>query len=347
MNRLLTTAAVSLALCAWAGGGKEETVKSDKPLATGGATIAPEGAATPTTPPGPTTSTTTSTKVGEVKKEEKSWEVRVGSEFHRMWIQTDLNGAKANSNLLYWSISGRYSLTKADRISISFGVAERFLADQGETGLRNDDPRLLYSHDFGEVIGGVEAAASFSLNAPLSFYSQKMGLITAPGGAVEASRKFGPVMASLRASGGFFIQRYDSMEGGAPNPKGRLGFSADLNVDIPWVKGLALGVDAYTGYVWFYTPQGNPCTNGMYEGQCGTENSATYPVQPMLQSYGGEAYVRYSFPEWRGVKADVSLVLADGDPTLGYNSTLHDGIGYFYLYYRYTAAWYAALSVRY
>jgi hypothetical protein len=347
MKRLVITATVLLAFAAWGAGGKEESVKGDK---------SPSIGATPSADI-PTTKDTSKeqTAVGVVKKkdetvEEKAWALSVGSEFHQMAI-TNPNGEGASVHLLYWFASFRWAFTKHDKVSVRFGMYERFLADEGETGVRTDDLGFSYSHEFGELVWGLNLAGSFSLNAPISFYSQKMGLITAPGVSLELSRKFGPISTSLRAFGGYFIQRYDSMQGGAPNPRGRLGFAADVSLDVPKVEGLSIGVDAYTSYVWFYTPQltSNVTANaGMYEGGYpGISGDPTYAVQPMLQSYGGEAYIRYSLPEFYKIHADVSLAVADGDPTVGSNSVLKDGVGYFYLFNPHTFGFYGTLSARY
>lgn len=350
MKRLVATCAVLLAFVAWGAGGKEESVKGDKPP-TGGVSSSSAKADLPTTKD----NSVEQTSAGVIKKTdgsepEKPWSISVGSEFHQMAVSNP-NGEGASVRMLYWYASARWSFGKHDKISARFGMVERFLADQGETGVRTDDIGLSYAHDFGELVWGLDLGASVSANIPISFYSQKMGLITAPGAALDLTRKFGPVTASVRAFGGYFIQRYDSMQGGAPNPRGRLGFAADVNVDIPKVEGLAIGVDAATSYAWFYTPQLSTAVQanaGMYSGGYpGISGDGTYPVQPFLQSYGGEVYVRYALPEFFKIHAEVSLVVADGDPTIGYNSVLKDGVGYFYLFNPHTFGFYGSLSARY
>jgi hypothetical protein len=67
----------------------------------------------------------------------------------------------------------------------------------------------------------------------------------------------------------------------------------------------------------------------------------------MQQSYGGEIFVRYVMPEVSGFKSDFTLALAQGDPSLGYPSVLHDGVVHPYLLYRDTAEVYFALEGRY
>ena len=42
------------------------------------------------------------------------------------------------------------------------------------------------------------------------------------------------------------------------------------------------------------------------------------------------------------------LAFANGDPTLGFNSVLHDGVAHYYsVYWRHTSEFYGALSARY
>jgi len=362
MKRLLASTAVLLTLNAWAAGGKEETVKGDKPPP-GGSTVTSSGAAA-----GEGSQSVDQSAAGVKSSSgtplvEKPWALSVGMEYHRMFIDNPNGGDKANTNLLYYYASFRWAFTKHDKVSVRFGLAEHFLADQGETGVRTDDIGIGYGHDF-TLPWELNLGTSVSFNIPLSYYSQLMGLITAPGAALDLSRKFGPLSASVRAFGGVFIQRYDSMGSsstmtyagagdlaGVPNPKARLGFAADISLDVPRVDGLSVGVDAYTGYAWFYAPHYNSTffQNQMYEGDPGIAGNGTYPgsVQPATQSYGGEVYVRYNLPEVWKIKSELSAVLADGDPTLGYNSVLHDGVGYFYLYNFHTAEFYVSLSARY
>ena len=52
-------------------------------------------------------------------------------------------------------------------------------------------------------------------------------------------------------------------------------------------------------------------------------------------------------PTFSGVKSDISLAYAQGDPTIGYTNFLHDGVGHAYLGYRQTSEVYASLGMRY
>jgi hypothetical protein len=52
-------------------------------------------------------------------------------------------------------------------------------------------------------------------------------------------------------------------------------------------------------------------------------------------------------PTLMGFKPDVTLAYAMGDPTVGYSSVLHDGVGHVYLGYRQNSEVYLSLAVRY
>jgi hypothetical protein len=271
----------------------------------------------------------------------KPWEVGAAFETHRMIRQDDLEGAGASKVFNVFSLYARYDLSEHDRIAVSDFVEERFIADQGETGFRSGDVTFRYTRT-EPLPKQFTFAASGALSAPTSFYSQKAGLITAPTLILQLDKKIGKYVAvSARTSGAVFISKYTTAQGGAPNPKWRLSGSLEAEVTMPFHEPLSIGADVSTGYVWLYNPQSAGGT------AYGTVDDTQFPNQPVAQSYGGEIFVRYVLPNLAGVKSDFSLALADGDPSLGYNSVLHDGVSQFYLFFRQTAEVYATFSVRY
>jgi hypothetical protein len=338
MVRVLLLTAAVCASTAWAAGGKDESNKGDRAAAGGGETNAGASAGTAVADvaePG----ITSRDRLVE-NQQTKRWEALVGYEVHRMWVQTDLGGDAPNKLFNYWYASFRYDITPKDRLKLRFGVYERFIADPGETGLRTDDLGLSYTR-IQDLPWDLNLAVSLGVTAPISFYSQLSGMITAPSLSIDLSRKFiGFLTVALRPFGVVYWQRYTSAVGGAPNPIGRVGISADVYVEMPFLPALTFGVDAYTGYSWYYPPNGTTpygvATDPTYQG-----------AQPVQQSYGGEVYVRYAVPDIVGIKSDITVAVADGDPTLGYSSRLHDGQSYFYVFYRHTAEIYANLTVRY
>jgi hypothetical protein len=271
----------------------------------------------------------------------KPWEVGASFETHRMIRQEDLEGNAASKVFNVLSLYARYDLTEHDRISVSDYVEERFLADQGETGLRSGDVSFRYTRT-QPLPRQFTFSASFGLSAPTSFASQKASLITAPSLVLQLDKRVGKYVAlSARATGAVFISKYNTAEGGAPNPKWRLAGTLEGEVTMPFHEPLSIGADVFTGYVWLYQVQSAGGT------PYGAVDDTQFPNQPVAQSYGGEIFVRYVLPNLAGVKSDFSLAFADGDPSLGYNSVLHDGVSQFYLFFRQTAEVYGTFSVRY
>jgi hypothetical protein len=94
---------------------------------------------------------------------------------------------------------------------------------------------------------------------------------------------------------------------------------------------------------WFHQVQGtNP-------SQMPTSSDPFVANQPFQNTYGGEIFVRYTFPTVRGVGSDLEVAYADGDPSVtGYQSLLHDnGRASFNLFYRNVSELFTALTVRY
>jgi len=271
----------------------------------------------------------------------KPWEVGASFETHRMIRQDDLEGAASSKVFNVFGLYARYDLSEHDRISVGDFFEQRFIADSGETGLRSGDVTFRYTRT-EPLPKQFTFAATGALSAPTSFYSQKASLITAPTLILQLDKKIGKyVSVSARTSGAVFINKYSSAEGGAPNPKWRLSGGLEAEVTMPFHEALSIGADVSTGYVWLYQVQS---ANGT---PYGTVDDTQCPNQPMKQSYGGEIFVRYVLPSLAGVKSDFSLALADGDPSLGYNSVLHDGVSQFYLFFRQTAEVYGTFSIRY
>lgn len=298
--------------------------------------------------------------VGAVKKPEKKkpWEVAGGFEYHRLWRRNDLGGAAANSDVNVLSLAGSYDITERDRVRLRGFLYERFLADEGETGVRTDDLILSYTrtipiahpkierHDSGEVL----LKPGAWVTAPTSFYSKKATIITVPRVYVSAEKTFlGWLHVEPRISGDWYFVRYRTYEDGAtPNTKARLGGGLNIEANVPMHRPLTFGLDIGTAYYWYYDAYGSEAVATQKNPSFpGVVQDATYTSQPIQQTYGGEIYARYEFPSWKDVKSDLTLALANGDPTIGYTSAIHEGARLFYLGYRQTAEVYGALSVRY
>jgi hypothetical protein len=79
----------------------------------------------------------------------------------------------------------------------------------------------------------------------------------------------------------------------------------------------------------------------------GAVMDVTYNHQPVQQLYGFEVFLRYSPPVFYGIHTDITVALAEGDPTLGYVSRNIDGIAHFFGNYYQNFELYGALSLRY
>jgi hypothetical protein len=286
---------------------------------------------------------------------EKAWEVETALEGHRLFRQNDLGGAADDRNLLFWSFIGRYQLTKYDQLQGYFGVYERFLADPSETGLRADDMFLGYWR-FIPLPEDVELRLNARFTLPTSFASQKASLITSPSLAVRGTRVFfDDLVVNIRSRFTYDVMKYSTAEGGAPNSKFHWSFSVDAEYQMPFYHPLSVGAELYTAYHWYYqVPNQGPglgSTTAQFNGA--VQDSQFGVSQPIQQTYGQDFFVRYTFPEWNGLKTDFQVAIANGDPTLGYDGRIHDGAGHSYGVlpltggYRRTAEMFAILTAVY
>jgi hypothetical protein len=283
--------------------------------------------------------------VESADKQEKSWEVEADFEYHRLLIQNDLAGDGINKNFNYWLFGAAWDITKFDRVYARGGVYERFLADQGETGARLDDIIIGYTRTV-PLPADIRLKATVRTVIPLSYESQLQGLITAPRVTLSLDRSFGPFDFQILGFLEGYIERYKEATGGNQNPTMRLGGLAELDFNFPFHKPLSIGADAYTASTWFYEPQGAPVSSSL-AGLGSTTDPKNPNGQPLSQVYGGEVYVRYRLPELVGVRADIQLAYADGDPVLGYQNALHDGVFRFNGFYRHVSEVYLAVTAKY
>lgn len=287
----------------------------------------------------------------------KPWEV--GGEFatHRLIRTDDLAGgapvpgspdpgAANNKFMNEYYLYARYDITDRDRVGIRAYMYQRFLADQGETGFRFDDMVFTYTRLI-PLPEKFRLQLSFWLTAPTSYDSQLSGLVTAPRFVAEIDRWFGNLNLDFRTYDEFYFQRYESYAGSggaSPNPVDRIAAVFDAEYHMPFFPVLSAGLSLYTAWTWYYNITGAGPADGIPQGVVQDSQFASQPIQ---QTYGGEVYVRYEMPPLAGVKSDLTVAYANGDPTIGYTSVLHDGVGHAYLGYRQTSEVYASLGVRY
>jgi hypothetical protein len=283
----------------------------------------------------------------------KPWEVGATWETHRLIRQEDLNGAAVNKVFNVAFFSGKYDFTDKDRLSVGWGLYQYFLADEGETGFRGTDISVAYTRTI-PLPEKYTLRVSPAATIPVSYASQLSSLITAPSLTVGLSKRFGDLSLDARLVGGVFFFKYREAgsdntpngAGGVTNPKWRAGGVISAEYSMPFHRPLSLGVALTDSYVWFYDV-GNNKNGSSVAQQQGAVQDSQFANQPMLQSYGGEIFVRYVMPTVAGFKSDLTVAVANGDPSLGYTGVLHDGVVHPYLFYRQTAEVYGALAVRY
>ena len=269
----------------------------------------------------------------------KKWQIYGVFETHRLVRQSDLGGDAPNKQFNFMYLYPSYDITPKDRVSMRAGFYQRFVADQGETGLRLDDTVFAYTRfiplpeEFMLRVGGW-------FTAPTSFASKKAGIVTVPRLSLRLDKFFGRLGVKAITYGEYYVAKYRTAEGGSPNPQTHAAGLLEAEYRIPYIEKLFLGVSVATGYTWFYgvdSPNAGP-----------TVGDSQFTKQPVQQSYGGEIFARYEFPKWEGLMTDLTLAYAQGDPTLGYTSALHDGARHLYAgFNRHVSEVYAALSARY
>ncbi|HEY6463700.1 MAG TPA: hypothetical protein VIY73_26205, partial [Polyangiaceae bacterium] len=279
------------------------------------------------------------------KVEEKPWEVGATFETHRLLRQDynlDGTGALKVFNVLY--AVAKYSLTDYDTILLSGGGYQYFLADSGESGFRSTDLSLGYTHMF-QLPARFRLRTAVGATIPISYDSQLASNITSPSVSVALSRKFGDLALEARITGRYFWDRYttanaiggsnnnDTSGSGQPNTEWSAGAAISAEYDMPFYRPLSAGVALVDSYVGFYNVGQCPADSGLGQAYGGGANSCPGATtnkaidnNPWQQSYGGEVFVRYVMPDLGGFKSDLTVALANGDPSLGYPSVLHDGI---------------------
>lgn len=331
------------AAAASASEGKSESVKGERGASPTGAPAGSIGAGAAESSVHVGAESSERDKVTQQAVPKKAWEVGATWEAHGLLRQNDLQGNAADKFFNYFYVFGRVEFLKYNRVTLRAGLYQRFLADPQESGARLDDVVLSYTRTI-PLPEQFKLMVSGSVFAPTSFVSQKEGVITAPRLTLQLDKGFGRhVLLTLRPFGEAYIQQYTSMQGGStPNPIARVGGSFEASVSMPFHPPLSLGAAFYTGYTWYYDANAK-----LPAGAPGLSQDATYAHQPTQQSYGGEIYVRYALPSIAGVKPDMMVALANGDPSLGYTSRLHDGVSHLYLFYRLTTEVYGAIAARY
>jgi hypothetical protein len=278
------------------------------------------------------------------------WQVNAAIEYHALIRRNDLGGDQgstgdaANKNVIYYSLGGAWTPTPEDRLSVRWGLYQRFLADPSETGVRADDGLVAYTRTIA-LPGEVELRIQPRVDIGLSYESTVLSsLIAAPRLGLSAERAFGPLELSLLVYGYLYLEKYASAAGGAPNPRNSLHEVIEVRFVPPFLDDLTVGLSGYASTTWFHEVE-----DGGTVARLGTTSDPLVPNQPFTNAFGGEVYARYALPDLGldRFRWDLTLAYANGDPTIGYQGLLHDGVGRFNLFYRHVAEIYGTLAARY
>ncbi len=298
------------------------------------------------TPGGTAPSSGSSTKADvlstEEKPEDKPWEFGATWETHRLFIQNDLAGAASNKLVNHLFLHLRWQPTRNDALEVRGYFYERFLADPGETGIRTDDTSLYYAH-YADLPWDIRTRIYAVATAPTSFYSKLSSVYTTLRLGAAGHWKKDAFSFELIGYGETNIAKYREMAGGNPNVQYASGVVAELEYKLPINHPISVGLTGVLHWYWFYDITNTAASSIPY----GVVQDAQFPKQPMQSSYGYQVYVRGDLPRLPHVDIDLTVAYAQGDPSIGYTSTLHDGVSHAYLFWRQTSQLYFALATRY
>ena len=121
---------------------------------------------------------------------------------------------------------------------------------------------------------------------------------------VALDKTFGKyVHVEPRMAADYYIMQYGSVTNGStPNAQAdfRLGINAE--VDMPFHPQLTFGVDAGTAYYWYYKARAAQAGSDNPDFQGTVQDSTFTGTQPIQQTYGYEAYLRYDFSRFKPEK---------------------------------------------
>jgi hypothetical protein len=292
---------------------------------------------------------------GTQEEAEKPWELRLGLEYHHLLVQNDLSpqytpgaiggdGDAADKNVLYYLLGAYWEPGPQDRFAVQWGVYQRFLVDRGASGFRSDDAAVAYTRTV-PLPEGLTLRIQPRVDIGLSYESIELsGLVAAPRLSVSLERDFGPVNVYGQVYGYWYLETRNEYAGGAANPQSSLNEVLAATVTMPFLQQLEVGALGFASSIWYHQVQDDGSTHA---STLGTTDAGSISYQPVQNTGGGEAFVRYTFPSLRGVRSDALVAYALGDPTIGYGGVLHDGVGRFNLFFRHISELYGVLTLRY
>jgi hypothetical protein len=281
----------------------------------------------------------------------KKWWVGSTFETNRTLLQQDVGGRIKAFNTL--ALKAGYDFTKADRVSVTGGFIQRFIAYQTETGIRADDLDVSYSHTFS-LPWKLRLIPKVGDAIPISYYSQLMGLIALPRASLRVGRTFldDTLNVSFVGGGGYYVVRYKEPIGvsadianGGVNPRASTNIGFDIGYRMPFHRNLQVACAASTSWSWSYNPDhsNDPTLAEQFKNTPVTPSAdPNYPANPPgQQRYAGSVEISYDLPSIVGIQSTFGLALSQGD------GVLRDGATHLYWLSRRGGQMAAALVANY
>jgi hypothetical protein len=275
---------------------------------------------------------------------QKSWSVGGVVETHRLIRQDDLQGNGRSKALNYLFLFAGYGITKYDRVMVRTGVFQRFIADEGESGVRMDDVEPIYTRII-PLPWQITWRESLGVILPVSYESQRNDMIVTPRLITQLDRRFGTFNLTFKNSNAAWFHKFKTNAGGDALPYASFSWSLTGEYAMPFHESLSVGAIAYTGLTLTHDPENGNDPNVQRFGAVTDPNFGNR--QPVQNSYGGSAFVRYILPEVKGAKSDFTVGYSNGDYGVGYMGMNRDGVNRVYGFWRTNAEVYAELGVRY
>jgi hypothetical protein len=255
----------------------------------------------------------------------KRWNVGSSFETNRTLLQEDVGGRIKAFNTL--SMYASYMITNADRVQVSGGFIQRFIADETETGIRADDIGTSWSHRF-QLPAKFMLAPSVGNSIPISYNSKLMGLIALPRASLFLSRSFldDNLTLSLSSTAAYYIVKYRQPQGreGA-NPRASTNVRFLVNYSMPFHQALQVGGSVGSGWSWDYDTgrsEADPNLAQQFENREVQPSTDPYfDRPPAQQNYSGEVYISYNLPSLVGLQSNMQVSLGQGDGTLREGAT--------------------------
>lgn len=267
----------------------------------------------------------------------KLWHVRADGEFHKLVIQDPT--PRADMYLL-WRMRGDVQVIKGGRAFVSFGLQEKFWAEQDDSALRLTDTQVGFSYNHALALDGfgigyfegkkLELSERARVFLPTSRASANQDLYFSPDLLGRARFEALPgFAATVDLFFRYYVNKYAEQAGQQGGMLNQLMFGPNLNLEYslyehPVFGAVGVGADVSSSYFKRYASRDE------FESDL---SSQTF----WYQEYGWDAYVSYvPIPQ-----LVASLVVSQGGPVL------RDGIVNMFFAKREETEWALTLTATY